>query len=268
MMIIDTHSHAGVNWFEPVETILHQMNVNGVQKTALIQHAGNYHNEYLLECVKRFPGRFGAVVWVDVADPGAPNTLESLAQHEEVIAVRLHPYERSPEPDPLAIWRKAAELRLPVSCYARSAAQAADPGFQAIVEQFPGLTVILEHLAGAYRPQSPESVTPPYDDYKQALTLARFPNTFIKFGGLGEFCVRPRPLAPHFMFEDVPPLVDMAYEAFGPERMMWGSDFPPVGGREGYRNSLEALKEYPCFRNQDEREWAFGKAAQAAFRWP
>ena len=268
MIIIDTHSHAGVNWFEPVETILHQMNVNGVQKTALIQHAGNYHNDYLLECVKRFPGRFGAVVWVDVADPNAPATLEQLARHEEVIAVRLHPYERSPEPDPLAIWRKAAELRLPVSCYARSAAQAADPGFQDIVEQFPGLTIVLEHLAGAYRPQSPESVTPPYADYKEALTLSRFPNTFIKFGGLGEFCVRPRPLAPHFMFEEVPPLVDMAYEAFGPERMMWGSDFPPVGGREGYRNSLEALKEYPCFKNQEEREWAFGKAAQAAFRWP
>ena len=69
------------------------MNVNGSRRLRLIQHAGNYHNDYLLECVKRFPGRFGAVVWVDVTDPGAPDTLESLAQHEEVIAVRLHPYE-------------------------------------------------------------------------------------------------------------------------------------------------------------------------------
>jgi len=49
---------------------------------------------------------------------------------------------------------------------------------------------------------------------------------------------------------------------------MWGSDFPPVGGREGYRNSLEALKEYPCFKNQAEKEWVFGKSAQVAFRWP
>ncbi len=69
MMIVDTHSHAGINWFEPVEMILHQMNLNGVEKTVLIQHAGNYHNRYIIESVKRFPGRFGAVVWVDVEKP-------------------------------------------------------------------------------------------------------------------------------------------------------------------------------------------------------
>jgi predicted TIM-barrel fold metal-dependent hydrolase len=88
------------------------------------------------------------------------------------------------------------------------------------------MTLILEHLAGAYRPLSPESVTPPYNWYKAALTLSRFPNTYIKFGGLGEFCVRPRLLAAQFGFEEVPPLMDLAYEAFGPRRMMWGSDYP------------------------------------------
>ena len=56
MMMGDTHSHAGINWFEPVEMILLQMNLNGVEKTVLIQHAGNYHNRYIIESVKRFPG--------------------------------------------------------------------------------------------------------------------------------------------------------------------------------------------------------------------
>ncbi len=266
MLIVDTHSHAGVNWFEPVELILHQMNLNGVQQTVLIQHAGNYHNEYLIECVKRYPGRFSAVVWVDVADPNAPDTLERWSREEGVVGMRLHPTQRSPESDPLAIWRKAAELDLPVSCFVRRAADAAAPEFQAIVEEFPYLTVVLEHLAGAYRPLSPESVTAPYADYREALTLARFPNTYIKFGGLGEFCVRPFPLATHYSFAEIPPLMELAYDAFGPQRMMWGSDFPPVAGREGYRNSLQALVEYPCFKNQEEREWAFGKAAAAAFR--
>ena len=180
MMIVDTHSHAGINWFEPVETVLHQMNVNDVQKTMLIQHGGNYHNRYIIESVKRFPGRFGAVVWVDVEKPDALQTQERLAQQEEVVGMRLHPFERSPGPDPLAIWRKAAELNLPVSCFPRAAEQIADPEFQKIVEELPNLTFILEHLAGAYRPLSPESVTAPYDAYREALTLARFPNTYIK----------------------------------------------------------------------------------------
>ena len=62
MTIVDSHSHAGINWFEPVEMILYQMDQNGVDKTVLIQHNGNYHNRYIIECTRRFPGRFGAVI--------------------------------------------------------------------------------------------------------------------------------------------------------------------------------------------------------------
>ena len=148
----------------------------------------------------------------------------------------------------------------------RVARHVADPAFQSLVEELPGCTIVLEHLAGAYRPLSPDSVTAPYDNYRAALTLSRFPNTYIKFGGLGEFCIRPRPLAAQFGFEEVPPLMEMAYEAFGPRRMMWGSDYPPVGGREGYRNSLQATMEHPVFKSQDDKDWAFGKAALAAFK--
>ena len=266
MIIVDTHSHAGVNWFEPVEMILHQMNLNGVEKTVLIQHAANYHNQYIIECVKRYPGRFGAVVWVDVQDPQAPATLERLASEEGVVGVRLHPTERSPGADPLAIWRKAAELNLPVSCFPRSVQHTAAPEFQRLVEELPGCTIILEHQAGAYRPLDPDSVIAPYDAYRTALTLSRFPNTYIKFGGLGEFSVRPVPLAPLFGFEEVPPLIEMAYEAFGPRRMMWGSDYPPVGGREGYRNSLQGVMEHPAFKSQEDKDWAFGKTALEVFK--
>ncbi len=98
------------------------------------------------------------------------------------------------------------------------------------------------------------------------MTLTRFPNTYIKFGGLGEFCIRPKKLEPEFGFEEIPPLMDMAYEAFGPERMMYGSDYPPVGHREGYRNSLQGVLELPIWKNQEEKNWAFGKAALTAFK--
>jgi predicted TIM-barrel fold metal-dependent hydrolase len=64
----------------------------------------------------------------------------------------------------------------------------------------------------------------------------------------------------------VPPLVDLAYKAFGPRRMMWGSDYPPVGGREGYRNSLQGVLELPIFKNQEEKDWAFGTVAMEVFK--
>jgi hypothetical protein len=37
MMIVDTHCHALPHWFEPVETLLHQMNANGVEKATLVK---------------------------------------------------------------------------------------------------------------------------------------------------------------------------------------------------------------------------------------
>ena len=69
---------------------------------------------------------------------------------------------------------------------------------------------------------------------RRALGLARFPHVFIKVPGLGEFCRRSMPVTEPFPFVlPVPPLLDLAFGAFGPGRMMWGSDYPPVSGREG-----------------------------------
>lgn len=42
MLIIDTHTHAGLNWFQPVETLLNEMNLCGVTGAVLIQHGGSY----------------------------------------------------------------------------------------------------------------------------------------------------------------------------------------------------------------------------------
>ena len=65
MIIVDTHCHAGNNWFEPVELLLFQMSRNEVDKGVLIQHRGTHDAGYLLECARRFPGRFSVVVIVD-----------------------------------------------------------------------------------------------------------------------------------------------------------------------------------------------------------
>jgi L-fuconolactonase len=115
MIIVDTHCHALPHWFEPVETLLHQMNANGVEKATLVQVRGQFDNRYIMECVQRFPGRFSAVAIVDTDRSDAPETLAHwVSQGAE--GVRLSPTTRSPGSDPLAIWRQAAELGILVSC--------------------------------------------------------------------------------------------------------------------------------------------------------
>lgn len=260
MLIVDTHCHAGLNWFEPVEMLLHQMNANEVEKAALIQHRGTFDNTYLFECARRFPGRFAVVVIVDISRPDAPAALEGWAK-QGAVGVRLGPSERSPGSDPLAIWRKADELGLVVSSLGNVNDFASD-GFSELVAQFPNMPIIIEHLAGVG-----VGARPPYATYKKALALSRFPNTYIKVGGLGEISARPPVLKPRFAFDYTPPLIEMAYDAFGPRRMMWGSDYPPVSGREGYRNALRGVLDYPALRDQEDKEWVMGKTAASVFRF-
>ena len=73
MVVVDTHCHVSPYWYEPVETLLYQMNSNGVDKAVLIQMGGDYDNSYLIECVRRFPGRFSAVGWLTPIGPTPQN---------------------------------------------------------------------------------------------------------------------------------------------------------------------------------------------------
>ena len=262
MMIIDTHSHASPYWYEPVESLLFQMDRYGVAQALLVQYMGQFDNEYQFECERRYPDRFASVVLVDAQDPGATQQLERLAE-QGARGVRLRPDTRSPGDDPLAIWRKAEELGLPVSCGGTSD-QFASPAFADLVLTFPRLPIVLEHLGSI---NAPDGEKPPYDIRSKALSLSELPNVYIKIHGLGEFCKRTNPIQQPFPFETpIPPLLEMAYQAFGPERMMWGSDFPPVSGREGYGNALRLTMEQLGSKSERDRELIFGGVAQEIFR--
>lgn len=259
MPIVDSHCHAGESWFEPVELLVHQMDSNGVEKGVLVQHGGVFDNTYLLESARRFAGRFAVVALVDTTRPDAASALERWAA-KGAVGVRLAPTVRSPGDDTLAIWRKTAELGLAVSSLGGLAGFASDE-FSDLVAELPTLTVVVEHLAGVG--QAGEE--PPYAQFRKALELARYPNTYIKVPGLGEMSARPPVLRPDFSFDYTPPVIEMAMEAFGSRRMMWGSDYPPVSNREGYRNALGGVMGHPALQGDEDREWVMGRTALSVF---
>ena len=54
-------------------------------------------------------------------------------------------------------------------------------------------------------------------------------------------------------------------EAFGPQRMMWGSDYPLVNQREGYQRALNLTMDELKSRSDEDRAWIFGKTAMKVF---
>ena len=263
MRIVDSHCHAARGWYEPIEVLLSQMDRNGVELAALIQINGQADNSYQAECVQRYPDRLRSVVLIDASKLDAPVELERLVA-EGATGVRLPPGTRSPGDDPFAIWRKAEALGITVSS-GGSREGFADPAFAEVFEACPTLPIVIEHLGslkwtdvtGANSGQRP----PVFD-------LARFPNAYIKIHGLGEFSERALPVREPFPFvEPIAPLLDLAYEAFGAARIMWGSDYPPVSMREGYGNALRFTMERLADKSEDERALMFGGVAARLFRF-
>ena len=73
---------------------------------------------------------------------------------------------------------------------------------------------------------------------------------------------------PPFPYRNTPPWVRMAYDAFGPDRMVWGSDWPRCTNREGYRNSLRyTIREMESWCPQEDMGKIFGATALKLWRF-
>lgn len=262
MPIVDSHCHVATNWYDPVEVLLFHMDRNRVQHAVLVQMNGQTDNSYQMECLRRYPGRFASVVIVDEQSPNAVQELDRLAA-EGASGVRLSPDVRSPGDDPLAIWRAAERLGLSVSLRGGEAEKLVAPEFEQLVKTFPRLNFVIEHLGGRNNPDG----NPPIRLRERVFELNRYDNVYIKVHGIGEFATRAMPPTSPFPFkEPVPAVAEMAYRAFGPEHMMWGSDFPPVSAREGYTNALRLTMElFSNFSDEVDQLQVFGGTALRVF---
>jgi L-fuconolactonase len=248
--VVDSHCHVSSSWYEPVEVLLFQMERNGVDHASLIQMNAQADNRYQHDCVRRYPGKFASVVFIHPDDPASVAQLEREAG-EGASGVRIGPGA------PMALWEQAARLKLSVSCGGSGPLFASDQ-FAKVLESFPDIPIVIEHLGGLNRP-GPDDGT-----RQKVLGLARFPNAHMKIHGLGEFSQRAMPAKEPLPFvEPIPPLLDLAYEAFGPSRLMWGSDYPPVSSREGYTNSLAFTRSH--LQSRSGLEEIFGATALRVF---
>jgi L-fuconolactonase len=265
-MTVDSHTHVSMRWFEPVEVLLFQLDRHGIEQAVLVQFSGEYDNGYQSECARRYPDRLVSVVSVDAADPDAVSRLTDLAG-EGATGVRLRPTARSAGDDPLAVWRAAESLGLAVSCLGRSA-DFAGPEFAALLGEVPRLRVVLEHLGELRRENAALTVA---QVERVCAAMAPFPNVSVKVHGFGEGAARAADIS-RSVFADPEPAAKVlrAYDVLGPERLMWGSDFPPSSGREGYtgayRHPLEALRAHGMTAAGEAS--IFGDLARRVFRLP
>jgi len=263
-MIVDAHCHASPQWFEPVEPLVAQMDLNGVERAVLTQVLGQFDNRYQEECVAHYPNRFASVGAVAVRREDAADQVRHWAARG-MAGLRLRPEARSPGSDPLAVWRAAADGGLAISCGGPPAHLLSEE-FAAVAREFAGMPIVLEQLGGWPRPDCDREAA----TWSGILRLSRLPNVLLKLPTLGQVALRPvgTPLPP-----PGEPVLDAtegailieALKAFGPERLMWGSDYPVVSSREGYANALNWTRAIFADRPDAERDAIFGGNALRIF---
>jgi L-fuconolactonase len=91
--------------------------------------------------------------------------------------------------------------------------------------------------------------------------LARRPNVFCKVSGLVTEADWK-----HWRPEHLRPYLDVAFEAFGPERLMFGSDWPVCLLAAPYDRVLGVVADYAAALSATERDALFGGTARRAYK--
>lgn len=131
-----------------------------------------------------------------------------------------------------------------------------------LARELPSLRIIIDHLAGL----AVDGKAPPADWLERMKALATRPRVLLKVSGLVEGTGRSDGTAPHDV-EFYRPVLDALREMFGPERLLYASNWP-VSGRFASLATIQGIvADY--FRGHGRRaeEHVFWRSAKAAYRW-
>jgi L-fuconolactonase len=221
--------------------------------------------EYLLAVADRSPWVAGVVGWLPLADPAATAaSLEELRRSPWFRGVR-HLVHADPRPDFLDTapvresLRQVAEAGLPLDvpdAYPRHLAQTGR-----LAEELPELVVVVDHLA------KPPLGRPEMAEWRAQLDrVARCSTTVAKVSGL-------RVAGAPYTVAALRPAWEAALESFGPQRLMFASDWPVTvpddrHGPQGYRPTYEVLATLIGELSPDEQREVMGGTARRVYGLP
>ena len=240
------------------EELLATAHANGVTRVVLIQHKP-YHgldNSYITDSIAKYPGVFSAVGCIEAAAAHPERDMDRLKELG-VRGFRIRPGEGGADewidsPGMRAMWEHGAEAGLAMC-------PLIDPEYipqvAAMCRRYPDTTVVVDHFAriGMAGPISRE-------DLNNLVGLARFKHTHVKisaFYALGE--KRPP-------YTDLLPMIRTLYDAYGADRLMWGSDSPyQLEPPNTYAASVALVRDRLDFLSGEDRDWLTRKTAEKVF---
>jgi L-fuconolactonase len=236
----------------------------GIERTVVVQSSENdADTDYMLEAAETHSEIGAVVAWLPLDRPAdAARRLEAIAGHPAFRGVRC---SINFEPD--ADWLLRADVGEGLSLLERrgipfdvvSVRRRHLELVPILSERHPDLVLIIDHLSKPPIGRDRSWVAGWEGNLRAA---AANPNVLAKVSGLFP---AGRDLA-DWTAEDVRPFLHVALEAFGADRLMWGSDWPIVELAGGYEKAWRELNDLFAELDALERAAILGDTAARAYR--
>ncbi len=252
--------------FTPGEFFSHAR-AEGVNRVVLIGHTGHFGFDatYLTDLIKARPGEIAVQAFLDHADPNITARMAELKrQGVKAFRVRL-----------LDPWQSAFADDHPImKAYQFAAAQQLAicpltnpdwlPELDRLSAKFPATMMVIDHFARigvdgfGQTPPVPGTIKPA--DVANLVKLARHPSTYVKLSAYYALGRRTPP------YDDMLPMIQNLLAAYGPERLMWGSDSPyQIVAPHTYKASIALIRDRLDGLSEGDREWLLRKTAERVF---
>jgi L-fuconolactonase len=243
------------------EMAVSEMAEVGVDRAVLTPNGvyGNT-NGYELEGAARYPSRFRVLGWVDhladdveerlAADFGRGMAGIRLSQFRDRERLERGEFDRA-----LAVCEKQSAV-VSIMVF-----HPLPDVMVETIERYEGINWVLGHLGVGIAPPV-LGVLPddPFENLPAVLDLARLPNMHLALTGA--------PSLSHetFPFRDVWPGINRIVERYGPDRVMWGSDYTRCSALHSYWDGTHYLAEVDGLTQEDLTK-IYGANLRRIYRW-
>ena len=249
----------------PIEEELPYEEVAATIRHAGVEHAlqvtrtlSGYDNTYSVEGARRLPDTFRVCGRLDPAGADLPGRLRAFTSDPTMVAVRLFWYSADDrwlsDGSMDAFWPEAEALGLPVCVYAPRNVGALD----GVAARYPGLRLIVDHLgADLFSPLGHR-----FDHWPEVCRLSRFEHVYMKVSAL------PEATGERFPFPAAQERIKEVYDRFGPDRLLWGSNYPLTTRVCTYAEAIDLIRVGCDFLAAGDRAKVLGATATSVFGLP
>jgi predicted TIM-barrel fold metal-dependent hydrolase len=214
-------------------------------------------NEVALEAARQHPDRLAILGHFPLDRPESRALIDRWKDQPGMLGLRFTfnpPHQRTWLSDGTAdwLWPAAERAGVPIALLAGNFL----PAFTQIAERHPGLKLIVDHL-GRTSGTKDDAAWP---NLPEMLALAKYPNVAIKATGAPSYSSEPYP------YRNIHGYLKQIYDAFGPERMFWGTDITRMPC--SWRQCVTMFTEELPWLSESDKELVMGRALCTWLDWP